>query len=856
MAKLGESFNKSKYIIDNFERAMKEGWIVVYFQPIVRTSNGRVCGEEALVRWEDPLLGMLNPMEFVPALEAVNLVHKLDLYVLDKTLVKMNEQLKRGLYLVPTSINLSQVDYYACDIIEEVVSRVEKANISKRMIAIEVSEGALSIVDDFMLSQLEQFQELGFQIWMDDYGSGDIAPALLQKFHFDTLKVNMYFVRQIVDNDSAKIILTELIRLAMSLGIETVVEGVELPEQIEFLNEIGCSKVQGFYYCKPIPISEIFQRYTSGTAIGFENPKETDYYSAIGKINLYDLSCVRTKGNDEINNYFDTLPMAILETSEDRVRVVRGNRSYREFMGFNFGKDVLFKEYVFDEMQSRTGRYTMNTIRKCGRDGKRQIIDDMLRDGRSVQLLIQRVAVNPVKNISAVVIVILSVTDKQKSSEDLTYNYIARTLSEDYIILFYVNIDTDEYVEYSPDALNRDVSIERQGTDYFNCMRREFAKNIYKEDQEIMLESFTKEHILSDIERKGTYSITYRRVQDGVPIYVNLKALHVRSGGNYILVGIDNVDAQMKQREMIEKIKEEQLTYRRIMALTGDFICIYSVDPESGRYSCYNASEAYGRLDIKSTGEDFFVNSRENAKHVVHPEDLQDFLNVYSKENVLKEVQEKGMMVLRYRFLVDGEVIHVCLKATMLDESDGPQLIVGIINIEEEVRREIEYASTLLAAEERAVKDQLTGVKNKRAYVDEEEHLNIQIKAGVDIDFAIVVCDLNGLKQINDTLGHKAGDEYIQEGCEIICDTFARSPVFRVGGDEFVAVAQGKDYDLLDAHIATIQEINKKNQNTGKVTIAVGSAKYTSEDKFVSDVFERADSIMYDNKRKMKESVK
>ena len=117
MADLGASFNKSKYIIDNFERALKDGWIVVYFQPIVRTSNGRVCGEEALVRWEDPLLGMLNPMEFVPALEAVNLVHKLDLYVLDRTLEKMNEQLKRGLYLVPTSINISQVDYYACDII-------------------------------------------------------------------------------------------------------------------------------------------------------------------------------------------------------------------------------------------------------------------------------------------------------------------------------------------------------------------------------------------------------------------------------------------------------------------------------------------------------------------------------------------------------------------------------------------------------------------------------------------------------------------------------------------------------------------------------------------------------------------
>ena len=95
MNSTGSSFNKSKHIVDNFERAMREGWIDVYFQPIVRTSNGRVCAEEALVRWEDPMLGMLNPADFVPALEAVNQAHRLDLYVLEKTLKKMTMSQKR-----------------------------------------------------------------------------------------------------------------------------------------------------------------------------------------------------------------------------------------------------------------------------------------------------------------------------------------------------------------------------------------------------------------------------------------------------------------------------------------------------------------------------------------------------------------------------------------------------------------------------------------------------------------------------------------------------------------------------------------------------------------------------------------
>ncbi|MBR1622434.1 MAG: EAL domain-containing protein, partial [Pseudobutyrivibrio sp.] len=335
MTGTGSSFNRSKYIVDNIDRAISEGWVEVYFQPIVRTSNGRVCAEEALVRWEDPLLGMLNPMDFVPALEAVNQVHRLDLYVLEKTLAKMNEQRDRNLYLVPTAINISQTDFYTCDIVEEVASRVEAANISKHMIAIGISEGAISIGNDFIISQIEQFQELGFQVWMDDFGSGDSAPALLQVVQFDLLKINMYFVNQISTSRSARIILTELVRMAMSLGIETVAEGVEFKEQVDFLQEIGCTKLQGFYYCKPIPISRVFERYEKGNAIGFENPEETDYYASVGKINLYDLSFTKDK-NESFDNYFDTLPMVIIEAKEDGFAILRGNKSFRKFLRINF----------------------------------------------------------------------------------------------------------------------------------------------------------------------------------------------------------------------------------------------------------------------------------------------------------------------------------------------------------------------------------------------------------------------------------------------------------------------------------------------------------------------------------------
>lgn len=854
MDKMGGTFNKSKYLIDNFDRALAEGWVEVYFQPIIRTSNGRVCAEEALVRWEDPRLGMLNPMDFVPSLEAVNIVHKLDLYVLEIALAKMNEQIRRGLYVVPTSINLSQMDFYTCDVVEEVAKRVEKANISRRLIAIEVSEETLSAGNDYIISQLEQFRDLGFQVWMDDYGSGDAALTILQKVHFDALKINMFFVQQIKKSERARIILTELVRLAMSLGMETVVEGVEFKEQIDFLQEIGCTKLQGFIYSKPLPISQIFARYENGTAIGFENPKESSYYSAVGKISLYDISFARNNTN-ELANYFDAFPIAILETSETSLRFVRGNESFKRFMNKNFPDKNLYSEYIFGKNHKSVGVYTMNSIRKCGENGKRRIIDDRTSDGHIVQMLLQRVAVNPVTKVAAVVIAILQVNEGQTSADSLTYNYIARALSEDYVDLFFVNMDTEEYVEYNPDGINRDVSVEMRGQDFFRRLDYEYSRRVYADDIELMRNSFTKENILKMIDERGSYSITYRRMVQGVPTHVILKAVKVRSDRNHILIGINNIDAQIKERELIEKVKEERIMYSRVMSLVGDIFSIYSVDPDTEQYVCFNSTDELDEFNIPMEDDNFFAESRENAKRIVHRDDLREFLSVFTKENVLTNIKNHGIFIHKYRFKLQDETIHVMLRATLVEENTGSKLIVGIMNIENQFMMEQEYAANLQAAEDKAFKDQLTGVKNKRAYVDEEERINLQIKTGYDFEFGIVVCDINGLKQINDTKGHQAGDAYIKEGCEIICDAFSRSPVFRIGGDEFVVIVQGKDYDHLNSRISKITKINDKNKKNGKVTIAVGSSVFNKGDKFVSDVFERADSTMYANKKKMKEDI-
>ena len=154
-----------------------------------------------------------------------------------------------------------------------------------------------------------------------------------------------------------------------------------------------------------------------------------------------------------------------------------------------------------------------------------------------------------------------------------------------------------------------------------------------------------------------------------------------------------------------------------------------------------------------------------------------------------------------------------------------------------------------------AYQDALTGVKSKQAYLEKEVAMDRMISQGNSVPFAIVVFDLNNLKEINDTNGHQAGDAYIKEACQMICYGFQHSPVYRIGGDEFVTVLENQDYDNRTELLRAFDQKILENETFGKVTVSSGMAVYNpSEHDNFHSVFENADKQMYRNKQKMKGS--
>lgn len=400
---------RRQYIIDNLDRAISEGWIQVHYQPIVRATTAKVCDEEALARWVDPERGMLSPAEFIPVLEDAKLVYKLDLNVLEQVLEKMRRTAEVGLPVVSASINLSRSDFEVCDMVNEVCRSVDASTISREKINIEITETALGSDFDFMSEQVERFHDLGFQVWMDDFGSEYSSLDYLQNLSFDLLKLDMRFMRQFDKGEKTRVIITELVRMALGLGIDTVAEGVETSEQVTFLRDVGCSKLQGFFFSKPLPFSEILRRHEAGMDNGYENPAEADYYSALGRVNLFDLSTIARSDEDEgLRHYFDALPMAVMESTDDEFSVVRFNESYRSFLEKVFGEVRVGVSVSYAESATRGESLFLQGLLKCRRDGGRIIIDEVTPDGSTVHSFIRRIATNPVTGTTALVVAVLT----------------------------------------------------------------------------------------------------------------------------------------------------------------------------------------------------------------------------------------------------------------------------------------------------------------------------------------------------------------------------------------------------------------------------------------------------------------
>lgn len=273
---------RQQYILDNLEKAFKRGEIKAYYQPVIRAMPQKLCSMEALARWESEEYGTISPAAFISVLEQAGKIHLLDLYIVEQV-CKLNQQLPyHGIPLIPVSVNFSRLDFELCDIVNEVEAIVEKYHALREYIHIEITESVFA-TSEHIKQSVELFRKKGYYIWMDDFGSGYSSLNILKSFYFDTIKLDMEFLRDF--SKSSKAIIASVVSMAKKLGIITLSEGVETKEQLDYLKNIGCDLIQGYYFSKPMPFADMLKNLKAN-GIEVETPMEAAYYDKIDRIDV------------------------------------------------------------------------------------------------------------------------------------------------------------------------------------------------------------------------------------------------------------------------------------------------------------------------------------------------------------------------------------------------------------------------------------------------------------------------------------------------------------------------------------------------------------------------------------------
>lgn len=254
--KFKELLYMRRFIEENMKAAIAQRQFQMYLQPKYSISHNAIVGAEALVRWLHPVKGIIYPSEFIPVLEENGFIRNVDYYIWEEAcrFIKRCEQ--EGMEGCPVSVNVSRHHLVEDEFIEVLDGLIDKIGIDKQSLELEITE----TVNNQQVSEMSnRLKDEGFMLLMDDFGSGYSSLSILLETPFDVIKIDKKFMENMLVSKKGKLILEQVVAMAGKLDLGLLAEGVETREQVEFLKEIGCDMVQGFYYAKPMPAEEFYE---------------------------------------------------------------------------------------------------------------------------------------------------------------------------------------------------------------------------------------------------------------------------------------------------------------------------------------------------------------------------------------------------------------------------------------------------------------------------------------------------------------------------------------------------------------------------------------------------------------------
>ncbi|MEO0651456.1 MAG: EAL domain-containing protein [Planctomycetota bacterium] len=239
---------------------------VLHYQPRIDLASGRICGVEALVRWQHPDLGLVYPDEFIPVAEETGLIDGLGAWVLTEACTQAVRWREQGIVLDSTAVNFSARQFQRQEPANVVRRALERSGLAPEALEVEITESAVMTDASSALESLTELRNLGVGIAIDDFGTGYSSLAYLKRFPISKLKIDKTFVRTILIDPKDAAIAQAIVAMAHSLGLRACAEGVETLKQLDFLRDRSCDEVQGYVYCRPRSAEEL-QPYLNGSRL-------------------------------------------------------------------------------------------------------------------------------------------------------------------------------------------------------------------------------------------------------------------------------------------------------------------------------------------------------------------------------------------------------------------------------------------------------------------------------------------------------------------------------------------------------------------------------------------------------------
>lgn len=249
-------------ITQDLDKSLKDENFIIYYQPKYSLKDNGITGAEALIRWNHPVFGMMNPGEFIPLFEKNGHIPKLDIYVWEHVLMNMNKWRKNGFEILPVSVNISRADVFHFDVVNVLKELTSKYEVDPQLMHLEITESAYAESSLIIVETVDRLREIGFVVEMDDFGSGYSSLNMLSRMRLDILKLDLEFTQSETAKKEEDSILEDIIAMAHKMHLKIMAEGVENESQLQRLMKAGCDYVQGYYLAKPMCEDEYLKLLT------------------------------------------------------------------------------------------------------------------------------------------------------------------------------------------------------------------------------------------------------------------------------------------------------------------------------------------------------------------------------------------------------------------------------------------------------------------------------------------------------------------------------------------------------------------------------------------------------------------